>query len=189
MASKRKQNQLNDRQLRFIEEYLDPRGAKLNATQAAINAGYSPKTAQEQSSRLLSNAIVSAEIEKRCARRRERSEITAERVIGELAKLSFANMQDYITVTEEGEAFVDLSELDRDRAAAIQEITVDHYTEGRGDEKKYVKKTKFRLSDKRAALELLGKHLGVFEPTDVRKKDRLEELMAAKHANYKNHEN
>lgn len=52
---------LTDKQRRFIDEYL----IDLNATQAAIRAGYSEKTAQEQSSRLLSNVIVKEEVEKR----------------------------------------------------------------------------------------------------------------------------
>lgn len=52
---------LSEQRKRFVDEYL----IDLNGTQAAIRAGYSPKTAQEQASRLLSNVMVRAEIEKR----------------------------------------------------------------------------------------------------------------------------
>ena len=180
MASKRNRNQLNDRQQSFIREYLDPNGANLNGTQAAIRAGYSPKTASEQASRLLANVKIANEIERLRARRAGRLEITADRVLRELALLGFSNMQDYIGTTEDGSAFVDLSELDRDRAAAIQEITVEQYMVREGEDSKGVRRTKFKLADKRGSLELLGKHLGVFEIIGSSRKDRLEELMKAK---------
>jgi phage terminase small subunit len=176
VASKRKCNQLNDRQRNFIREYLDPNGANLNGTQAAIRAGYSAKTANEQAARLLAKASISDEIERQRARRTDRLQITADRVLKELALLGFSNMQDYIRVTEAGSALVDLSELDRERAAAIQEITVEEYVEGRGDDAERVRKTKFKLADKRGSLELLGKHLGVFENTGQEKRDLLQEL-------------
>jgi phage terminase small subunit len=92
----------------------------------------------------------------------ERLAITKENVLAELAKIGFANMLDYVRVTDEGEAYVDLSALDRDKAAAIQEVTVDTYQEGRGDDAREVKRIKFKLGDKRAALVDIGKHLGMF---------------------------
>ncbi len=68
---------LTPRQARFIDEYL----IDLNATQAAVRAGYSRKTAQEQSSRLLSNVMVAAAIEKAMAKRSQRTEITQDQVL------------------------------------------------------------------------------------------------------------
>lgn len=85
----------------------------------------------------------------------------AARVIAELEKIAFANMRDYITTTPSGDCYVDLSALSRDQAAAIQEVTVSEYTEGRGENARDIKATKFKLSDKRAALVELGKHYGV----------------------------
>ena len=82
-------------------------------------------------------------------------------IIQELALIGFANMQDYIAI-QNGDAFVDLSKLTRRQAAAICEVTSEVYMEGKGDEAKAVKRTKFKLSDKRAALVDLGKHLGMF---------------------------
>jgi phage terminase small subunit len=77
--------------------------------------------------------------------------------------MGFANMLDYISRAGT-EAYVDLSKLTREQAAAIQEITSETYVdgyEGVGQDKTpiVVKRTKFKLSDKRGALELLGKHL------------------------------
>jgi hypothetical protein len=53
--------------------------------------------------------------------------------------------------------------LTRDQAAAIQDITIDEYTDGRGQDAQPVKRIKFKLRDKRAALVDLGKHLGMFK--------------------------
>ncbi len=181
MASKRKSNKLNDRQQNFIREYLDPKGANLNGTQAAIRAGYSRRTANEQASRLLANDSIADEIEKRRARRMEKAELTAEMVIRELRLLGFSNMRDYLRINDDGEPEIDLSLAadDRDLSAPIQEVTVETVTEGRNEEKRYVRRTKFKLSDKRSSLELLGKHLGIFDQDNTEKRDRLDELNKA----------
>lgn len=71
---------MNAKQRRFIEEYL----LDSNATKAAIRAGYSPKTANEQGARLLANASVAAELAKAQAERSERTAITADNVLKEL---------------------------------------------------------------------------------------------------------
>ena len=83
-------------------------------------------------------------------------------VVREFAELAFVNMQDFITVQADGSAYTDLSKLTRDQAAAIQEITVDQYTEGRGDAARNVKRVKIKLADKQGALNSLAKHLGMY---------------------------
>lgn len=154
--------ELNEKQKRFVGEYL----IDLNATQAAIRAGYSAKTAHVQGSRLLSDARIAAEIAKRQTKVADKLEITAERVIRELALIGFANMLDYIR-PQDGGAIVDLSTMTRDQAAALGEVTTEVYMEGAGDEAVPVKRTKIKLLDKRAALVDLGKHLGLFnQPMD-----------------------
>lgn len=150
--------ELNKKQELFVQEYL----VDLNGKQAAIRAGYSPKTAEVQASRLLSLAKVAEAVSKAQAKRSERTEITADQVLQELAKIGFANMKDYIRTTDAGDAFVDLSELNREQAAAISEVTVEDFVDGRGDDARDVRKIKFKLSDKRAALVDMGKHLGMF---------------------------
>lgn len=141
----------------FAREYV----IDLNGTRAAIAAGYSEKTARAAASRLLTKHNVQGLVEKLTTERAKRLEITADRVLSELAKMAFANMHDYVSV-QDGDAYVDLSKLTRDQAAAIQEITVEEYTEGRGEEKRDIKRTRFKLADKRGSLELLGKHLKLF---------------------------
>lgn len=149
---------LNEKRKQFVREYL----VDLNATQAAIRAGYSEKTARSQGQRLLTNVDIAALLQDAQAKRAERTEITADRVLEELAKIAFSNMNDFIRTTGEGDAFVDLSELTREQAAAISEVTVEDYKDGRGGDARDVRKVKFRLSDKRAALVDIGKHLGMF---------------------------
>ncbi|NLN58751.1 MAG: terminase small subunit [Gammaproteobacteria bacterium] len=78
---------LTPKQQRFVEEYL----IDLNATQAAIRAGYSEKTAQEQSSRLLSNVMVQEAVQKAKNKLSERTELTVDMVVNGLLK----EAQDY----------------------------------------------------------------------------------------------
>lgn len=150
--------ELTPRQRRFVEEYL----VDLVATQAASRAGYSAKTAEQQGSRLLGNAKVAAAIAAGQQKRSKRTEITADRVLGELAKIGFANMADYMRPGPNGDPYLDFSGLTRDQAAALQEVTVEDFVDGRGDDSRDVRRVKFKLADKRAALVDLGRHLGIF---------------------------
>jgi hypothetical protein len=85
----------------------------------------------------------------------------------ELAKLGFANMADYMRANPNGDPYLDFSQLTRDQTAALQEVTVEYYVDGRGEDARNVKRVRFKLADKRAALVDLGRHLGIF-------RDRLE---------------
>lgn len=157
-------NGLTKKQELFVKEYL----VDLNATKAAERAGYSTKTARQQGSLLLTNVDIDAAIQRRMDKRAAKVEITADWVLGELKLLAQANMMDYIDTLENGGARVNLSKLTRDQAAAIGEITVEEYTERSGEDPdgkpiyENVKRTKFKLSEKRGALELLGRHLKLF---------------------------
>lgn len=151
-------SELTPKQLRFVQEYL----IDLNATQAAIRAGYSAKTADVQGHQLLRKTSVAAELKRRQTKLADKYEVTADRVIRELALIGFANMLDYVRVSGDGLARVDLSAVDRDQAAAIHEIKVETVI-GSGDEPKTVEKVTFKLADKRAALVDLGRHLNLFD--------------------------
>lgn len=155
----RSPEKLNATQERFVSEYM----IDLNATQAAVRAGYSAKTAPQQASRLLTYAKVVAEIEKRQAALAQTYGITTESIIKELAKLGFSNMQDYMRASTDGDPYLDFSSLTRDQAAALAEVTVEDFKDGRGEDARDVRRVKFKLADKRAALVDLGKHLGMFK--------------------------
>lgn len=150
---------LTSKQDLFVKEYL----VDLNATQAAIRAGYSKRRASEIGYQLLRKTTVAAAITEQQQKRAAKTDITAEKVLRELALLGFSNTLDYVEVQPDGSAYVDLSALTREQAAAIQEITVDEYMEGHGDLARPVKKVKVKLADKKSSLELLGKHLGLFD--------------------------
>jgi len=151
---------LNRKQKAFCDEYL----IDLNAKQAAIRAGYSPKTSEWIGPNLLKKSHVSAHIAEMMQQRSTRTQITADNVLRELAKLGFSNMEDFMVVGSDGFPRIDLSSLDRDKSAAISELTVDTYNEAVGEgEFREVKKVKMKVADKKSALELLGRHLGIFE--------------------------
>lgn len=153
---------LNEKQKRFALEYLIDR----NATQAAIRAGYSAKTAHAQGHKLLKKAEIKEFISKKNAKASEKLEITRERVLEEMAKLAFSNTLNYMRVQEDGTAVLDLSGLTRDQAAAITEISTEEIAGGRGEDQVPVLKTRIKVADKKGALEMLAKHLGLFEKTD-----------------------
>jgi phage terminase small subunit len=83
-----KPSKLNDRQIKFIDEYLIDR----NGTQAAIRAGYAEKGADVQAIRMLGNARVKEKIDQRVRKMSKRADITAQRVIEELGEIAFSNM-------------------------------------------------------------------------------------------------
>lgn len=148
---------LSEKRKRFAQEYV----VDLVGSAAAIRAGYSERRAKQAASDLLSDPEVQAYVQQLREAQAKRCEITADMVLAELAKIGFANMADYITTTPTG-IYVSLDKMTRDQAAAVSEITVEEYMEGRGDLAREVKRTKFKLSDKRAALCDIGKHLGMF---------------------------
>lgn len=146
---------ITEKQKKFAEEYL----IDLNATQAAIRAGYSPKRASEQGYQLLQKTTVSKEIEKAMAERSRRTGINQDRVIRELARIAFVNPKDVIN-SDDASVKENASE---DDLACIQSVKVKTMDGAKG---KSVER-EIRLNDKMKALELLGKHLGMF-------KDKLE---------------
>lgn len=147
---------LTRKQQKFVDEYL----VDLNGTQAAIRAGYSVDSARFIATENLSKPYIAAAIDVAMA---ASPGITRTRIVNELALIGFANMLDYMQLGPNGEATINFSALTREQAAAIGEITVDEYTDGKGEEARPVKRMKFKLSDKQSALEKLGKALGMFK--------------------------
>lgn len=149
---------LSSKRRRFVKEYLIDHNGK----QAAIRAGYSPRTATVQGSKLLTYPNVRAAVDEGLAVQLAKATMTADEVIRGLTLLARANMIDYMTIGTNGDPFVDLTKLTRDQAAAISEVTVEDFVDGRGEDARDVRRIKFKLADKRAALVDLGKHFGMF---------------------------
>ena len=93
--------------------------------------------------------------------RSERTLITADRVLTELGKIGFANMADYMKAEPDGDPYLDFSALTGDQAAALQEVTVEDFKDGLGEKSRDLRRVKFKLANKRAALVDLGRHLGM----------------------------
>lgn len=157
---------LTAKQAQFVREYL----IDLNATQAAIRAGYSPATANEQGARLLANVSVRSEVQKAKEARGEKTDITAARVLQEIARLAFFDTRKLLDA--DGNP-VPIQELDDDTAAAIAGLEVSQ--SGAGDAKWTVKK--YKVADKNSALEKLAKHLGIYEMDNKQKIDPLAEVL------------
>lgn len=138
---------LTDKQKCFVSEYL----VDLNATAAAKRAGYSEKTAYSMGQRLLKNVEIQAAIQKRQKKLQDKLEITQETVLQELAAIAFANGTDFAIIGRDGHVCltptIDLPEHKKRAVASIKEGQYG---------------IEVKLHDKVRALELLGKHLGVF---------------------------
>lgn len=170
---------LTDKQQRFVEEYL----VDLNATQAAIRAGYAASGASVEGTRLLANAKIASCVAEAQAKRAARTAITADKVLKELAKIGFSDIrkavrwysqtnvaavdldEDQQALAGEGEIrfavanqveLVSSADIDDETAAAISEI--GQTASGA---------LKVKLHDKRAALVDIGRHLGMFKDRTV----------------------
>lgn len=148
------------KQSRFVDEYL----IDLNATQAAIRAGYDPKWAKTNTTKLLTNTNIQKFLVERQKSLSERTEITQEMVLTELAKIGFADIRKAVKwspslgeqvvgddiVQTNGVMLIDSDRLDDDTAAAVSEIS------------QTAQGIKIKMHDKRAALVDIGRHLGMF---------------------------
>lgn len=159
---------LTDRDMRFADEYL----IDLDAKNAAIRAGYKSTTANTASEWIRAEnptkPKLREEILKRMAERSRRTGVTADRVIRELAKVAFADISNIVDLST-GEIQEDVKAADTSAIAAIKIRSTAHSTE-----------TEIRMADRSKALELLGKHLGMFEKesagdgkNDLSKLDRI----------------
>lgn len=160
---------LTEKQKRFIEEYL----IDLNATQAAIRAGYSPATAKEVGCQNLTKLNIRTCIDKAIAERSKRTGVNADRIIEELAKIAFLNPTDLIDVNN---AALKANVVPED-TAAIQSVKVKTIPtrNGEGVERE------IKVADKIKALELLGKHVGMFrDKVDVTidKSEKLDDILS-----------
>ena len=142
---------MTKKQKRFVEEYL----IDLNATQAAIRAGYSPHTAKDIGCENLAKPNIAAAISQAMAERSRRTGINQDRVLQELARIGFAKITDVV----DPETAKIKSDASDDDLACIQSIKIKPNEFGTEREVK--------LYDKKSALVDLGKHLGLF-------KDKLE---------------
>ena len=147
---------LNARQERFCREYI----IDFNATQAAIRAGYSAKTAAAQASRLLTNVNIQAFIKDLTDAGDDKLKLTRERVIEEMTRVGLLDVRK--AFTEKGD-LKHIHNLDDDTAAAVSSIEVVSVVKGNGADAIVDHVHKIKFHDKMRALGDLGKMFGLFE--------------------------
>jgi phage terminase small subunit len=175
----------NARRERFAQELA--KGKPVG--EAYVLAGYKPHPANP--TMLAKNRGVSERVSELLSRRQhiedkgteraiERTAITKVRVLTELAKIGFANMLDYMKVGANGDPYLDFSAITRDHAAALIEVTVEDFKDGRGEDSREVRRVKFKLADKKGALVDIGKELGMFiNRTELKRVDEFDGMTEA----------
>lgn len=180
-------NKLPPKERIFCAEYI----IDFNGARAAREAGYSAKTADKQAWQLLEKPRIHAEIQKNIAERVKRTQITADRVVLELAAIAFSNLDDFAEWGSDGHGdnFIRLrasDELTRDQKGVIKSI-------------KHVRKTgktnedtlEIVREDKLSALDKLAKHLGLYRESEDNSQMsglmQLAQLMAQKRAEREAH--
>jgi phage terminase small subunit len=143
---------LTAKQQKFIDEYL----IDLNATQAAARAGYSQKTAQQVGSRLLLNVVIQQQITIAQSSRQERTHVTQDRVLLEIARLAF---NDPRRAFKDNGDIKDIKDWPDDVAAAISSIKITEQTTNDGQ---VINLKEIKFWDKGKQIELAGRHLSMF---------------------------
>jgi phage terminase small subunit len=171
--------ELTDKQKRFVEEYI----IDLNATAAYIRAGYEEKGARANAARLIANDNIQVAIQSAMQERSKRTQITADRVLQEYARIGFADMKDYLSYKtaltqighdDEGNPIIDYAQViqmkdsDEVDGAPIAEVSITK--DGT---------FKFKFHDKKGSLDSIARHLGMFN-------DKLEHSGAITHTHKHN---
>jgi phage terminase small subunit len=153
---------MTPKQQAFVSEYLvDLCGAK-----AAMRAGYSPRTAKRAAYELLQKEEIQAALATAMQARQQRTEVTIDRVVQELARLAFHDIGKLFDADGAPLRIADLDEDTRRAVAGLEVVSVGNSDAGIGQV------MKFKLVDKPKVLELLLRHLGAFtEKLEVTGKD------------------
>ena len=166
---RRRKTGLSPKAKRFCELYP----LTLNATKAARDAGYSERTAQEQSSRLLSKAIVRAEIAKKTQKASYDANVDLGQLLTGLQMQSFYDTRKFFD--EKGNA-IDIHLLGDAEADAVEGFEFVTLYEGTGDQKHaFGQLRKMKLARKAQSRELLGRYLGIFKDSlEIKSKDKFD---------------
>ena len=154
-APGKRKRSITNQQARFVEYYVQ----SLNATQAAIKAGYSAKTAHVLGYQLLQNPLVSAAISQVSEKRSQNIGLTTERLLQEAMRLAFFDIRKL--VDGDGNP-IPIQQLDDDTAAAIQGLELAT-EKSRDDDGNVTVVRKYKIADKNSAIERLFKHKGLFK--------------------------
>jgi phage terminase small subunit len=152
-------DRLNEKQKCFVHEYL----VDFNATQAAIRAGYSRKSARDIGYENLTKPDISEAVAELAAERARKTALKAEDVVNELKKLAFCSIHHFVRRDEHGTLHVDTTDATPEQLDALKRFKTKEYKEGRGEDARVMVDVEIELPDKVRPLELLGKHLGMWK--------------------------
>jgi phage terminase small subunit len=157
---------LTAKQRRFVEEYL----VDLNATQAAIRAGYSARTAHSVGHENLNKPEIAKAIQEAQAKRSKRTEITQDRVLQELARIGFGNLQNVLTPAGN---LMSAADWDEDTARSISSMEIITRPGGLDEngEREVEHVAKIKAWDKLAALDKIARHLGMLNGSGAGEED------------------
>jgi len=169
-----KKSKLTDKQERFCQEYM----IDLNATQAAIRAGYSKKTAQAISTENLSKPLIQARIQELKSKISDKAEITAVEILKELKNFAYSDITETITLTVE-----ELKELPSEVRRLITQYKKTTKTlMGHGNDPEAIieEAVELKFVDKMRAFEMLNKHIGFYEKDNKQKEINLGDISSIK---------
>lgn len=155
-----RRNGLTPKQQRFMQEYL----IDCNATQAAIRAGYSPRTAYSIGQENLRKPEIAAALRAQMSRVAKKLEVSQERVIAELARVGFSDLREVARWDGDVVELRSSEEISHDAAAALQEVS-QHTTEAGAQ-------VKVKLHSKIEALDKLAKHLNLYQDPETLRQTR-----------------
>lgn len=153
-----------EQQKKFCDEYL----IDCNGRRAAMAAGYSTKSADQMGYQLLKHPLVREYLRKGIQKNTKRNNISADRVLQEIAKVAFASLGAFMSIDKDGNIQFKLQnnkKLDAkaDPLGVLSQFEQETYMDGRGENAQLVKKTKIKLLDKMKALDMLGRYLMLFD--------------------------
>ena len=161
-------SRLTPKQERFIEEYM----VDLNATGAAVRAGYSPKTAKSIGLENLTKPAITKEITAARERLSKQTLVNTQRVLLELCCLAFYNIADMM---DENDVLLPVSQMKEQTQRAITSVKQTRRVIASADGTEQVADitTEYKLGNKDAALEKLARHLGLFKEDNAQTAERI----------------
>lgn len=146
----------NDKRRKFVQEYVKD----YNATQAAIRAGYSPRTARSQGQRLLTFVDIQEMIPIEENRILAEEGVSASHTLREIARIAYSDMQTYMAWSDQGSRLVSSTELPPGASATVQEVTHRVARDGSSQ-------VKIKLYSKLDALEKLARHYELYKDSST----------------------
>jgi len=150
---------LKQSHFRAVEYYIQG----MTQQQALLKAGYSASVAEKASWTVFGREDVRRAIEERRNSIQRHGKDIVARIQEELARIAFFNIGNILNITDDGEFIYDFSEATMDEFAALGEVTVETYMEGKGKDAERVKRVKIKPHDKKAALDSLARINGMFQ--------------------------